>query len=654
MPRDLPLSNGRLMINFDHEYNIRDVYYPHVGGDNQTAGDVSFFGVWCDERFAWIGDPSWEKTLDYEDDTLVTRVVARSTAMSLEMTLSDTVDFDRDLFVRRVELRNLLDTTRQVKLYQHFDPHLWGNNIGDTIFFDPEFHGLVAYKGARYVLLNCVSDDTFGFQAFAIGQKEREGFQGTWRDAEDGNLQRAAIAQGSVDATGMIRMTIPPGEARVAWIWFAFGDSYRDVVGLDRFVRARGPASFLERTRSYWTLWARGGVDVSRLPENVQRLYRRSLLIIRTQIDSSGAVIAATDSDIVQFGKDTYTYMWPRDGAIVTAAMTRAGYGDITRRFFEFCSRLPSEEGFLLHKYNADGSVGSSWHPWMSADGGRQLPIQEDETALVLWALWRHFEKFHDVEFIRPLYKPMVKTLADFLARYREPHTRLPAASWDLWEERRGITAFTTAAVWSGLNAAACFTDAFGESTQADRYRRAAAEIRDASLRHLFSPDLGRFVRMVNVSSQGEVTTDATLDASLAGLWIFGMLEADDPKIVATMQAMIDRLTVKTAIGGLARYENDYYFQVSKDVETVAGNPWVLCTLSLASWYAARAENANDLQKAIDVLLWACDRALRSGVLPEQVDPFTGKPVSVAPLTWSHAAYVHAVHAVADRLNALA
>ena len=49
----------------------------------------------------------------------------------------------------------------------------------------------------------------------------------------------------------------------------------------------------------------------------VQRLYRRSLLIIRTQIDNSGAVIAATDSDIVQFGKDTYTYMWPRDGALV-------------------------------------------------------------------------------------------------------------------------------------------------------------------------------------------------------------------------------------------------------------------------------------------------------------------------------------------------
>jgi GH15 family glucan-1,4-alpha-glucosidase len=245
----------------------------------------------------------------------------------------------------------------------------------------------------------------------------------------------------------------------------------------------------------------------------------------------------------------------------------------------------------------------------------------------------------------------MFKTMADFLARYREPHTRLPAASWDLWEERRGITAFTTSAVWAGLNAAAQFTDAFGESATAERYRRAAAEIQDAAARHLFDPTLGRFVRMVNVSPQGEITCDNALDASLAGLWVFGMFAADDPKIVATMTAMIERLTVKTTIGGLARYENDYYFQVSKDVTKIAGNPWVLCTLSLASWYAVRATNESDLQKAIDVLLWACDRALRSGVLPEQVDPFTGKPVSVAPLTWSHAAYVHAVHAVAEKLN---
>ena len=655
MPRDLPIGNGNLMINFDHEYNIRDVYYPHVGQDNQTTGDISFFGVWCDGKFAWIGDPAWIKTLEYDDNTLVTRVVARAPTFDLEITISDTVDFDRDLFLRRVELRNLKEVARSVRLYTHFDPHLYGNNIGDTIFFDPEFSGLVAYKGQRYVAINGSTDDQFGFQSFAIGTKERDGFQGTWRDAEDGILQRnAAIAQGSVDATAMIEVKLAPSATQTAWIWWAFGKTYREVASLDAVVRERGPASFMERTRDYWRLWARTDLDLSRLPESVQRLYHRSLLIIRTHVDNNGAVIAATDSDIVQFGKDTYTYMWPRDGAIVTVALLQAGYAQITRRFFQFCSKLVTSEGFVLHKYNPDGSVGSSWHPWTSPDGKRQLPIQEDETALILWALWSHFEKYHDVEFIRPLYKPMVKAIGDFLARYREPHTRLPAASYDLWEERRGIAAFTVGAVWAGLTAASRFTEAFGEAALAEKYRRAASEIREATERIMFDPKIGRFARMVNVSREGEIAADMTIDSSLAGLWLFGMFDANDPKIVSTMDQVIGRLSVKTPVGGIARYENDYYFQVSKDLTNVAGNPWILCTLSMAMWHANRARSTADLQKSVDVLKWVTDRALPSGVLPEQVDPYTGKPLSVAPLTWSHASFVLAVHRIAERLNSFA
>jgi GH15 family glucan-1,4-alpha-glucosidase len=654
VPRDLPIGNGNLMVNFDHEYNIRDVYYPHVGQDNQTNGDVNFFGVWCDGKFAWIGNPSWEKRLDYDGDSLVTRMEAHSAPLQLDMVINDTVDFDRDVLIRRVELHNLDDRKRSVRLFTHFDPHLSGNAIGDTIFFDPEFNGFVAYKAQRYVAINASSDDQFGFQSFAIGTKEREGFQGTWRDAEDGVLEaHKAIAQGSVDCTGMISLTLPPNGSTIAYIWWVFGKSYREVAQLDALVRERGAGSFLDRTRDYWKLWVKNDVDISRLPEAVQRLYRRSLLIIRTQIDHSGAVIAATDSDIVQFGKDTYTYMWPRDGAIVTTAMLQAGYAEITRRFFDFCCRLITPEGFLLHKYNPDGSVGSSWHPWL-ADGKRQLPIQEDETALVVLALWTHFEKFHDVEFVKPLYKPIIKTMADFLARYREPHTRLPAPSWDLWEERRGIAAFTIGSVWAGLNAAAHFTDAFGEPAQAEKYRRAASEIKEGASRFLFDETSGCFARSINVSREGEITADATLDASMAGLWLFGMFDANDPKIVATMEAMIARLTIKTDVGGLARYENDYYFQVSKDVANVAGNPWIVCTMSIAHWYAMRAQNASELQKAIDILLWATKHALPSGVMAEQLDPYTGAPISVAPLTWSHAAFVLAAHAVARRANHLA
>ncbi|MEO8036077.1 MAG: glycoside hydrolase family 15 protein, partial [Acidobacteriota bacterium] len=130
--------------------------------------------------------------------------------------------------------------------------------------------------------------------------------------------------------------------------------------------------------------------------------------------------------------------------------------------------------------------------------------------------------------------------------------------------------------------------------------------------------------------------------------------DVEDPRIVSTMEQVISRLTVQTPIGGVARYENDYYHQVEKtDLVKVAGNPWILCTHTIAMWYAARAKSVADLQAAIDILKWTCQRALPSGVLAEQVDPHTGSPLSVAPLTWSHASLVMTAHSVAERLNAL-
>jgi len=45
----------------------------------------------------------------------------------------------------------------------------------------------------------------------------------------------------------------------------------------------------------------------------------------------------------------------------------------------------------------------------------------------------------------------------------------------------------------------------------------------------------------------------------------------------------------------------------------------------------------------MDILQWAAAHALPSGILAEQVHPYTGIRFSVSPLTWSHATFVEAV-----------
>jgi len=90
----------------------------------------------------------------------------------------------------------------------------------------------------------------------------------------------------------------------------------------------------------------------------------------------------------------------------------------------------------------------------------------------------------------------------------------------------------------------------------------------------------------------------------------------------------------------MARYEDDYYYRVSKEVP---GNPWFICTLWLAQYTIAWAQTEEELRGALPILAWTAERALPSGVLAEQVDPVTDGPVSVSPLTWSHATVVQVV-----------
>ena len=107
-------------------------------------------------------------------------------------------------------------------------------------------------------------------------------------------------------------------------------------------------------------------------------------------------------------------------------------------------------------------------------------------------------------------------------------------------------------------------------------------------------------------------------------------------------------------MGGIARYENDWYYQVSQDIGNVPGNPWFICTMWYAQWIVRRAQSIGELQEASDILEWVAGAALPSGVLAEQLDPYSKAPLSVSPLTWSHATVVSLVHEYVRKRKMLA
>jgi GH15 family glucan-1,4-alpha-glucosidase len=644
MPRDIPVGNRQLLICFDNEYRIRDLYFPHVGQENHIGGNICRFGLLCGERFCWVPE-GWRLEMLYQPDSSVTRVDLYQPDLGLLMTCQDAVDFHENIYVRQVRLENLGSSPQSIELFFSQDLDISGNSIGDTAAYDPRSGGVVHYKGARYFLIGGESDDLNGFSQYAVGVKQSQGREGTFRDAEDGRLSGNPVAQGSVDSVVSLRLDLPGFAAKRAFFWICAGSSWSEVRRLDGLVRHKRPQELIRRTGAYWNLWVRKEpLPLDSMPQGLVGLYRRSLLVLNTQIDWRGGILAANDSDVIAYNRDTYSYIWPRDGALVANALDSAGYPTPSQRFYSLMAELLEQEGYLLHKFNPDGTLASSWHPWVNG-GEEQLPIQEDETGLVLWALWQHFQLYRDIEFIKPLYRSLIKKAADFMVAYRDPGTGLPGPSYDLWEERRGISSFTVGAVFGGLAAASLFCQVFGEDERAEGYRLAASQIRDGASRYLWRENLNRFCRML-VRRNGQLWVDETPDASLWGLFAFGLYSPLDSRIASTMDQLQHRLWVDGPVGGLARYEGDGYHRANPEQ---SGNPWIISTLWLADYLIRTDEDGQNLGQAEQLLEWVAKHSLPSGVMPEQVHPDSGRALSVSPLTWSHATFVSVFLRLASR-----
>jgi len=241
----------------------------------------------------------------------------------------------------------------------------------------------------------------------------------------------------------------------------------------------------------------------------------------------------------------------------------------------------------------------------------------------------------------------LIKRAADFMMNYRDLKTGLPLPSYDLWEENHGIPTFTVAAVYGGLMAASFFTEMFGEKELAQSYREGAQRMREAMDRYLYLEKKGRFARMIRWN-KGRMEIDATVDASLYGIFAFGAYSVDDERVKKTMTQVHEKLW-NTTCGGISRYENDAYYRAQES----SSNPWFVTTLWLAQYYIAAAKTREDLSKALDLLNWVAAHALPSGILAEQVNPHTNEPLSVSPLTWSHGTYIAAIQEYLQKLRQL-
>jgi len=542
-------------------------------------------------------------------------------------------------------VRDLKASHRSILFFLHHDLRIYETKIGDTAYYDPLTNAIVHYKKHRYFLINSLPH----FEQFATGRKAFRDREGTWRDAEDGQLQGGAKTEGSVDSTIGVHLEIEPNGTGEFFTWLAVGTTYHQVSNADRRICETGPSEYFERCEVRWNTWIKKhSRDLSALPKHVAEIFDRSLMLVRAHCDHQGAVIAAADHDVTERATDHYSYLWTRDGAFVAEALDRVGLRSLTVPFYELCHRVVDDHGYFHQKYNPDGTLGSGWHAaWDQHRKRELLPIQEDETALVIWGLWRHFEKHQDREFVHLLYPYLIEKSCDFMVACRDQETGLPLPSWNLWEDRRGVHTFTCATVVAGLRAGANLARLFDHVEKAAGYDFAADEMVAAMREHLYSEQLGRFLRGLLADGDDNLSPDTTIDASLFAVFYFDCFDIDDEVVTKTMQAITDSLSVG---GGVARFENDGYMRVG---ENGPPNAWFICTLWLADYYIARARSAADMTGALNLMEWCADRALPSGVLSEQYDTVNHQQISVSPLTWSHSTFIATVDAYLTKLALL-
>lgn len=637
MARPVMLSNGALTVGLNEQGLVHDFYYPYVGLDNlTTARSVHHkIGIWVDNTFSWVDDGMWDISVNFETDALISSIRMQSDALKIELLFTDFIDSEINVFCRQVRLTNQSNDKRVIRLFMHQVFEISRAGRADTALFVPEENYILDYKGRCSLLIYGETDDNQVYDQFAIGNYGIEGKEGTFKDAEDGELSGSAVEHGGVDSVIRFSCDITGGESQSISYWIIAADSQMAAEKLHLQVKGHGLITRLEMTRTYWREWLSTGANIlHEVDKQYLDMTKKSLLLIKAHIDRRGGIIASCDSSIYNYGRDYYSYVWPRDGAYAIWPLIRLGYREEPKKFFEFCRDILTPDGYLMHKYQPDRAIGSTWHPILHGQR-TELAIQEDETAVVIYMLGEFYEYAKDEDFVRSLYATFIQPASHFLARFIDEETNLPHASYDLWEEKLLTTTYTAAVTYQALLVAAYFATKFEYPDDAVKWTAAAERLLSGS-DVFFEPERKILRKGFLMRPNEGLQFDNTLDvSSIYGVMMYGYHTSKD-HLLETVRAVESNMLNQTPSGGSPRYEHDRYFESSP---AFMGNPWFVTTLWMAQYYVRHGMS----QKARDILEWTVKHTLPSGALSEQINPSNGTPVSVTPLVWSHAEFINTV-----------
>jgi GH15 family glucan-1,4-alpha-glucosidase len=381
---------------------------------------------------------------------------------------------------------------------------------------------------------------------------------------------------------------------------------------------------FADRTRDYWTEWVRR-LSIAYDWQDV--IIRAAITLKLSNFEETGAIIAAHTTSIPEAPKSgrtwDYRYCWLRDAYFVVKALNRLGATQTMEDFISFILGIASEEDVRpvysvvpsdrmdeeiadnLQGYCGDGPVRIG-----NAAAGQ---VQHDTYGSIILAAMPMF-------FDRRLPRPGNVALFQLLERIgfvAERSAFEPDAG--IWEYRgrMRVHMHSVAMCWAGCNRLAAIAQHLGMKQRSAYWSDVASGIQARLLEEAWNEKRGAFTAAAGVDE---------LDASVLLLPDIGLIEADDPRFVRTVDAVGHELVRGNHV---MRYAGEDDFGLPE-------SEFLVCRFWLIdAWWKLDRRGA-----AIDMFTDALRYRNRYGLLAEDVHLNTKKLCGNFPQTYSMAGLI--------------
>jgi GH15 family glucan-1,4-alpha-glucosidase len=390
---------------------------------------------------------------------------------------------------------------------------------------------------------------------------------------------------------------------------------------------AINPEKALAETEAYWKDWSSRG----KVGGEWAAPLRRSLITLKalTYAPTGGIVAAPTTSLPEKIGgvrNWDYRYCWLRDATLTLLALMGSGYYDEARAWREWLVRAVAgspEQMQIMYGIAGERRLTELEIPWLAGYEGSK-PVRLGNAAAAQLQL--------DVygELMDALYQACKGGLAgddiawglqrSLLAHLEKAWTQPDEGLWEVRGPPRHFT-YSKVMAWVAFDRAVKMVEAFQLSGPVERWRELRRRIHADVCRRGYSRKRNAFVQ-----SYGS----AELDASLLLIPITGFLPANDPRVMATVEAIRRELT---ADGFVLRYRTHEAVDGLPPGEGVflACSFWLADTLCMQGrWDEARELFQRLVGLTNDV-----------GLLAEEYDPAARRFLGNFPQAFSHVALIN-------------